>query len=82
MYKFSIGIFALTGTFGISAHAAKAVYPIIYAAFGSGSLTIGRSVALIAATGAGALIAAAIIGAGGIFISRKLRAGRGATLAW
>ncbi|OIK82549.1 hypothetical protein [Oenococcus oeni] len=82
MYKLSIRIFALTGTFGISAQAAKMIYPVIYAAFARGSLSIGRSIALIAATGAGCLIVAAVIGAGGIFISRKLKAGRGATLAW
>ncbi|MHA5096579.1 hypothetical protein [Oenococcus oeni] len=41
MYKLSIGIFALTGTFGISAQAAKMIYPVIYAAFARGSLSIG-----------------------------------------
>lgn len=62
MTKLFLGTFALTGTFGISAAAARAIYPVLTAAFSSGTLLVGRTVALIAATGAGALIAAAIIG--------------------
>ncbi|MFT8323884.1 hypothetical protein [Oenococcus sicerae] len=82
MNKLLSMIFALTGTFGISAGAAKAVYPILVAAFSRGSITLGRAIALTAATGVGALIAAAVIGFGGMYISKKLKAGKGATIAW
>lgn len=76
------GLFALTGTFGLSATLAKTIYPVIWAAFSNGSITVGRAIVLLSATGVGALVVVAIIGAGTLFISKKLKAGKTATLAW
>ncbi|MBZ4226408.1 hypothetical protein LAE98_30970 [Bacillus wiedmannii] len=75
-------LFLLTGTFGISAGAAGAIYIALNKAFAEGALSLGRLMVLAAGTGVGAIILAGILGFGGVFIANKLKAGKGATVAW
>lgn len=82
MEKLSGILFLLTGTFGLSAGAAGAIYVALNKAFAEGAITLGRLILFAAGTGVGALVLAAIVGFGGAFIAKKLKAGKGATVAW
>ncbi|MDR2660621.1 MAG: hypothetical protein LBC17_01035 [Lactobacillaceae bacterium] len=80
MVKVFNGLFLLTGTFGISAATAAAIYSVL-AKYGT-QLTVGRLVALIGATGGTALAVAAIVGLGGVYLLSKLKAGKKSFTAW
>lgn len=72
----------LTGTFGIGSAAAGVIFWALKKAFGEGLLNLGRLVLYTAGTGVGALLLIAILGFGGAFIARKLKAGKAAVVAW
>lgn len=72
----------LTGTFGIGSAAAGVIFWALKKAFGEGLLNLGRLVLYCAGTGVGALILIGILGFGGAFIAKKLKAGKGAVVAW
>ncbi len=75
-------LFLLTGTFGIGAGTAGAIYVALNKAFAEGALSLGRMMVLAAGTGVGAVVMIAILGFGGVYIGKKLKAGKGATVAW
>lgn len=82
MEKSFLGLFLLTGTFGIGAAAAGVIYTALSKLFAQGALSLGRLIILTASTGVGAVVLIGILGFGGAYIAKKLKAGKGATVAW
>ena len=79
----NFSLFALlTGTFGIGSAAAGVIFWALKKAFGEGLLNLGRLILLTAGTGIGAVILIGILAFGRAYIARKLKAGKGAVVAW
>lgn len=82
MGKSIYGLLLLTGTFGIGSGAAGVIYVALTKMFNSGTISFARLAALTATTGVGAIVLIGILGFGGAFIAKKLKAGKAATVAW